>query len=221
MKGVSQFMSRAAASVVGLAGLVIAGCAAFPDAETTAKNTEQMVTDAHTLGAPALIRRSVQDTSQRACSMIGGSEGSAKLSQEQAASLVKTARDSIQYPASGKLSGDWKTGAQLVTDGRGQRIVNGQVEKLPGNGALCTNCHAMDPTEVNAGDVGPSLVAYGKQRGNSEAVARYTYERIYNAWAFMPCSNMPRLGSNGFLAPEQIAHVVAYLIDAESPVNRQ
>ena len=87
--------------------------------------------EAHTLGAPALIRRSVQDDSQRACSMIGGTGGGANLSQEQSAAIVKAARDSIQYPASGKLSGDWKTGEQLVTDGRGQRIVNGQVEKLP------------------------------------------------------------------------------------------
>jgi len=205
--------------VLTAAGLAIAGCAGFPDAETTTKSAERMVNEAHTLGAPALIRRSVQDDSQRACSMIGGTGGGANLSQEQSAAIVKAARDSIQYPASGKLSGDWKTGEQLVTDGRGQRIVNGQVEKLPYNGALCTNCHAIDPKEVNAGNVGPSLAAYGAQRGNSEAVARYTYERIYNAWAFMPCSNMPRLGASGFLTPEQIAHVVAYLIEPGSPVN--
>lgn len=210
----------AAVGVAGLAGLTLFGCASFPHAEVTAKSTEQMVAEAHTLGAPALIRRTSQDASQRTCSMIGGTAGGSKLTQEQAASIIKAARDSIQYPASGKLSGDWKTGEQLVTDGRGQRIVNGQVEKLPHNGALCTNCHAMDPSEVNAGNVGPSLVAYGRQRGNSEAVARYTYERIYNAWAFMPCSNMPRLGASGFLTPEQIAHVVAYLIEAESPVNK-
>ena len=194
----------------------IAGCASFPDAESTAKAAEQMVSDAHTLGGPDLIRRVAQDASQRACSAPGG----AKLSQEQAAGIVKSARDSIQYPSSGKLSGNWKIGAQLVADGRGQRVVNGKVEALKENGALCTNCHAIDPTEVNSGNVGPSLVAYGTQRGNSEAVARYTYERIYNAWAFMPCSNMPRLGTSGFLTPEQIAHVVAYLVDPSSPVNK-
>jgi sulfur-oxidizing protein SoxX len=32
---------------------------------------------------------------------------------------------------------------------------------------------------------------------------------------------MPRLGHNGFLTPEQIAHVVAYLVDPQSPVNRK
>ncbi len=195
---------------------VVAGCATFPDAESTAQRAEQMVTEAHTLGAPALLGRTTQDESQRACSSPGG----AKLTQEHSATIVKTARDSIKYPASGKLTGDWKTGAQLVADGRGQRIINGQVEKLSANGALCINCHLMDAKEVNAGNVGPALTGYGTQHGDSEAVARYTYERIYNAWAFMPCSNMPRLGASGFLTPEQIAHIVAYLIDPQSPVNK-
>jgi L-cysteine S-thiosulfotransferase len=209
-----KYLMVLAVAAIGTTG--IAGCAVFPDAETTAKTAEQMVSEAHTLGSPALIRRTTQDASQRACSAPGG----AKLTQEQAASIVKSARDSIQYPASGKLSGDWKIGAQLVADGRGQRVVDGKVEPLKENGALCINCHAIDPTEVNSGNVGPSLVAYGTQRGNSEAVARYTYERIYNAWAFLPCSNMPRLGASGFLTAEQIAHVVAYLIEPGSPVNK-
>ena len=195
----------------------VVGCATFPDADTAAKRAEQMVLDAHTITGPDLNRRTVQDASQRTCSMVGGP----RLSQEQSATIVKTARDSIQYPASGKLAGDWKIGAQLIADGRGQRIVNGKVEDLKENGALCINCHVLDPKEVNAGNVGPTLAGYGTQRGNSEAVARYTYERIFNAWAFMPCSNMPRLGASGFLTPEQITHVVAYLIDPQSPVNKQ
>lgn len=196
---------------------IITGCATFPDASSTAQLAEQMVLQAHPVSSADLNRRSQQDASQRLCSGVGG----VRLSQEDSALVVKNARESIRYPANGKLAGDWKAGEQLVTDGRGQRIVNGQVEKLPHNGALCTNCHEMDPKEVNAGNVGPSLAGYGAQRGNSEAVARYTYERIYNAWAFMPCSNMPRLGANGFLSPEQIAHVVAYLIDPASPVNKK
>ena len=69
------------------------------------------------------------------------------------------------------------------------------------------------------GNVGPSLTGYGAQRGNSEAVAKLTYERIFNAWGFAPCSNMPRLGANRHLTPEQIAHLVAYLIDPQSPIN--
>ena len=192
------------------------GCASFPDAQSTADRAEQMVREAHTITGPDLNRRALQDASQQTCSAVGG----VKLTQEQAAAIVKAARDNIQYPASGKLAGDWKIGARLIADGRGQRIVNGKVEDLKENGALCINCHTMDPKEVNAGNLGPALAGYGMQRGNSEAVTRYTYERIYNAWAFAPCSNMPRLGSSGFLTPEQIAHVVAYLIDPQSPVNK-
>jgi len=51
--------------------------------------------------------------------------------------------------------------------------------------------------------------------------SRITYEKLYNAWAYFPCSNMPRLGHNGHLTPEQITHVVAYLTDPASPVNRK
>jgi sulfur-oxidizing protein SoxX len=69
--------------------------------------------------------------------------------------------------------------------------------------------------------VGPSLTGYGLQRGHSEAIAKFTYERIYNAWAYFPCSNMPRLGHNGHLTPEQISNVVAYLVDPQSPVNKK
>ena len=74
---------------------------------------------------------------------------------------------------------------------------------------------------MNDGTLGPSLVGYGAQRGDTEATVKYTYEKIYNAWTYFPCSNMPRLGAHGFLTPEQITHVVAYLVDTQSPVNRK
>ena len=211
-------MKRAHAFVLFLALLLAAaGCATFPDAESTRQLGENMVAAAYPYTGPDLNRRSVQDESQRVCSMIGG----AKLTPEQSADIVKRARATIRYPESGKLIGDWKAGEALVADGRGQRIVDGKVESLPHNGALCINCHAMDPNEVNSGNVGPSLVGYGTLRGTSEVVARLTYERIFNEWAYFPCSNMPRLGASGFLTPEQITHVVAYLTDPKSPVNQK
>jgi len=126
-----------------------------------------------------------------------------------------------KYPASGKLAGDWKVGAKLVASGAGMRIRGGRVEKAKENGALCINCHALDPREVNVGNLGPSLTGYGAQRGATDATVKYTYEKIYNAWTYFPCSNMPRLGAKGYLTPEQIAHVVAYLVDPQSPVNRR
>ena len=52
-----------------------------------------------------------------------------------------------------------------------------------------------------------------------EAVQRYTYEVIYNSWAYFPCTVMYRFGAQGLLTPEEIADVVAYLLDPESDFN--
>jgi sulfur-oxidizing protein SoxX len=164
-----------------------------------------------------LTRRAVQDDEQKICSRAPEQ----KLTPDESARIVEASRASIKYPASGKLLGDWKLGARLVENGAGLRVRDGHVEKVKENGALCINCHALDPGEVNVGNLGPSLTGYGAQRGASEAVVKYTYEKIYNAWTYLPCSNMPRMGPHGFLTPEQIAHVVAYLVDPQSPVNRK
>lgn len=209
-KGLAFFVSAAPM-------LIVAGCASFPDEATTRQLGEKMVGDAYSRTSPAFAKRVVQDRSQQICSKIGG----AKLSQQEAAEVVKLARASIKYPVSGKLSGDWKAGAKLAYNGQGGRVMGGKLEKAKVNGGLCSNCHALAPKEFNVGNIGPSLTGYGAQRGNSEAVVKLTYERIYNGWAYAPCSNMPRLGSNGHLSPEQITHLVAYLLDPASPVNRK
>ena len=202
-------------SVFAVAGLVVAGCASYPDEATTRQMAEKMVFEAFS-ASPAHMKRLEQDRSQQICSKIGD----AKLTQTEAAEVAKLARASIKYPASGKLVGDWKAGDRLAHDGAGDRIRNGKTEKRKENGALCQNCHALAPGEINVGNVGPPLTGYGKQRGNSDAIAKLTYERIYNAWSVLPCSNMPRLGATGHLTPEQITHMVAYLIDPQSPINK-
>lgn len=204
-------------TIIGGPALIAAGCATYPDHATTRELTEKMVRESFSAPAPALLKRLEQDRAQQICSKVGG----AQLAQHEAAEVVKLSRESIKYPASGKLVGDWKVGDTLAHDGAGDRIQRGQLEKRKENGGLCQNCHALEPGEINVGNVGPPLTGYGLQRGNSEAMARYTYERIYNAWTYFPCSNMPRLGATGHLTPEQIAHLVAYLVDPQSPVNRK
>ena len=196
--------------------LIAAGCATYPDPATTRQIGENMVKTSF-ISQPILLKRLEQDRSQQVCSKIAGE----KLTQEEAAEVVKLARASMQYPASGKLVGDWRIGSKIAHDGAGDRILRGKLEKRKENGGLCQNCHALDPGEINVGNVGPSLTGYGAQRGNSEAIAKLTYERIYNSWAYAPCSNMPRLGANRHLTPEQITHLVAYLIDPQSPINRK
>jgi sulfur-oxidizing protein SoxX len=203
-------------AVLGAAALIAAGCATYPDPATTSQIAEGMVKTGFN-ASPAHAKRLVQDRSQQICSKIAG----AKLTQEEAAEVVKLARASIRYPASGTLAGDWKIGSRLAHDGAGDRILRGKLEKRKQNGGLCQNCHALAPGEINVGNVGPSLTGYGTQRGNSDAIARLTYERIYNGWAYVPCSNMPRLGATGHLTPDQITHLVAYLIDPASPINKR
>jgi sulfur-oxidizing protein SoxX len=199
------------------AAVTTAGCASGPDEATTRQIAEKMVKESFTAPAPELLKRLDQDRAQQICSKIDN----AKLTQEEAAEVVKLSRASFKYPASGKLVGDWKTGEKLAHDGAGDRIQGGRLEKRKENGGLCQNCHALAPGEINVGNVGPSLTSYGTQRGNSEPVAKLTYERIYNGWAYAPCSNMPRLGATGHLNPEQITHLVAYLIDPQSPINKK
>jgi L-cysteine S-thiosulfotransferase len=196
--------------------VIAAGCATFPDQAETRSSAENIVRTSFSAPDPALLKRLDQDASQQLCSKAGRSE----LTQQDAAELVKLARESIRYPASGKLVGDWKAGEKLAHDGGGDRIAQGRLEQRKGNGGLCQNCHALAPGEINVGNVGPVLTGYGA-RGNSDAIARYTYDKIYNAWVYFPCSNMPRLGANHHLTPEEITHVVAYLIDPASPLNKK
>ena len=210
-------MMRNVTLACGLAcAAIVLGCATGPSPEEARALAEQMVSDAYP-GMPAtLTARAHQDADQKICSRPPGDKPTA----EEAQRVVADAKASLKYPANGKLAGDWKIGAKLVADGAGERIRGGKVENVKQHGALCINCHQLDKREVNSGNLGPELVGYGAKRGNSEAVVKYTYEKIYNAWLYYPCSNMPRLGANGYLTPEQIAHVVAYLVDPQSPVNR-
>jgi sulfur-oxidizing protein SoxX len=210
-------MKRKWLAALGAAALIAAGCATFPDPAETRGRAEKMVSDSFSAPSPQLLRRLEQDRSQSICSKVAD----ARPTQEEAAEVVRLARESMKYPASGKLAGNWKVGAQLAHDGAGDRIQFGRLESRKENGGLCQNCHALAPDEVNVGNVGPSLTGYGNKLGASEAIARVTYERIYNGWAYAPCSNMPRLGATGHLTPDQIAHLVAFLLDPQSPINRK
>lgn len=202
--------------IPGATVAIAVGCASYPDPAATRQTAEKMLSQSFTAPSPALLKRLEQDRSQSICSKIGD----ARLTQEEAAEVVKLARASFKYP-SGKLVGDWKVGEKLAHDGAGSRIQRGVLEKRKENGGLCQNCHGLAPGEINVGNIGPALTGYGLQRGSSDAIAKLTYERIYNGWAYAPCSNMPRLGATGHLTPEQITHLVAYLIDPNSPINRK
>jgi L-cysteine S-thiosulfotransferase len=141
--------------------------------------------------------------------------------EKLANAIMERETKAIKYPADGKLMGDWKIGQKYYTMGFAYRI--GTVEPddpKKDRGGNCYACHSADPKEVAYGTIGPGLTGYGKLRGSSDDIVKYTYEKIYNAQAFSACSQMPRLGHNGILTPEKIAHITAFLVSPDSPVNK-
>jgi sulfur-oxidizing protein SoxX len=149
---------------------------------------------------------------QKACSQEKqpAKEVMAKIEAEQ----MKT----IRYPADGKYFGDWKQGEKIALSGRGLTWT----DKTPdNNGGGCYNCHQMSHHEVSYGTIGTSLLEYGKNRGTSDDVVKYTWGKIYNAKAFNACSHMPRNGDAEILTEQQIKHLMAFLFDPASPVNKK
>jgi sulfur-oxidizing protein SoxX len=165
------------------------------------------------------LSRLKQDDTQKQCSHYRNNPP-----EKVASAIVQREAGNMKHPEGGKLMGDWKKGEKLFAAGFGMRIGAIEPDKADkqkgGNGGNCYACHAADPKEVAAGNVGPSLTGYGKLRGGSDEIVKYTYEKIYNPQAFTACSNMPRIGHNGILKPEQIADITAYLLSPESPVNK-
>lgn len=159
-------------------------------------------------------QRMVQDELQKACSVVGGG----KPDGQTLAALSATARESITYPEGGIVLGDWNKGRELSWSGFGYRLgSNPDNHERREPGGNCYNCHQM-ATDRDGGTIGPSLTGYGKVRGTSEAMLKYVYDVIYNAHAFFPCTNMPRMGHT--LSSQQIADIMAYVLDPESPVNQ-
>ena len=124
----------------------------------------------------------------------------------------------IEYPVDGKLAGDWTVGEKLAQSGYGLRFSDYPPRNV--NGGNCYACHQLTKAEVSYGTIGPSLLNYGKIRKFSEADSKAVYEKIYNAQASYPCSNMPRFGTNKVLTIDQIKDLVALVMSPDSPVNK-
>ena len=137
-------------------------------------------------------------------------------SNEQAQALQRAAMASVKFPADGDYLGDWEEGEKIAQNGRGMQYSDDP--SVP-NGGKCYACHQLDPKEIAAGTIGPSLTGYG-QRGQSEQVLKYTWAKIWNPHAYLVCSHMPRFGDAGILTPDQIRHLMALLLDPQSPVNK-
>lgn len=194
--------------------VLIAGCASGPsrsEAEYRQLALETIKRDFQAKGQ-AKFERLTADELQQACNAHGNNPP-----PELAAKLASAQLATVKLPADGKFLGDWKEGEKIAQSGRGFTWSDKAEEPAGGN---CYNCHQIGPAETSFGTVGPSLLGYGKTRGNTSEMQKFTYQKIYNAKAFNVCSEMPRFGHAGALNEKQIKDLVALLLDPASPVNK-
>lgn len=193
--------------------LFAAGCATvITEQEKAAKAFAVMKASFKDRGQ-AKVERLNQDEAQALCSRSAVTGLAKDVAQKIEADNLKT----IVFPASGKLMGDWKEGEKIAQSGIGKQFSDDPSRPSGGN---CYACHQLSKQELSYGTIGPSLYNFGKLRGVSEAIQKYTYGKIYNAQAYSACSNMPRFGHNKILTESQIQDVVALLLAPDSPVNK-
>jgi sulfur-oxidizing protein SoxX len=192
---------------------VLIGCATAPsDAEMSAKAAAVLKASFNEQGQAKLDRLD-QDDMQKTCSEYSGKA----LPKEVAGRIEKANLASIKWPVDGKLVGDWKNGEKIAQEGRGMQYSDDPKGPV---GANCYACHQLAPQEVSYGTIGPSLYQFGKVRGFTDEMRKYAYGKVYNADAYNACTNMPRFGHKGILTEQQIADIVALLMDPDSPVNK-
>jgi sulfur-oxidizing protein SoxX len=194
------------------ATLFAAGCATTTDQDFADLAVAVMKASFNERGQAKLDRLD-QDEAQKACSI----PPSAVLPKPVAARIEEINLATIKFPVDGKLLGNWKEGEKVAQSGLGKQYSDDP--KVPA-GANCYACHQVTKEEISFGTLGPSLYNFGKVRGNSEAVQRYAFGKIYNSQAYSACSNMPRFGHQGILTEQQIKDLTALLMDPESPVNK-
>jgi sulfur-oxidizing protein SoxX len=204
-------------SILAVTGLsaVLAGCAAVYTAADYDRMAKEAVAASFSEKGIAKKDRINQDAINVACSQA--ERNGVPLAGDMTRKLEGAEFATIKYPADGKFLGDWKAGERLAQDGRGSTYTD---SAGVANGGNCYNCHQIGKAEISYGTLGPSLYNYGKLRGNSEAVVKYTWGKLYNAKAFNACTNMPRFGHQGILTEAQMKDLMALLLDPESPVNQ-
>ncbi len=199
-------------AILGVAAAILVGCATLSDAELAKQATEVLRASFKERGQAKLDRLN-QDSPQAQCSIDDGKP----LSKEALAAIEKSQFELIKYPTDGKLLGDWREGEKIAQTGVGKQFSDNPANPSGGN---CYACHQISPREISYGTIGPTLLGFGKLRGNSEAIQKYTYGKVYNPQAYSACSNMPRFGHNGILTEKQLKDVTALLLDPASPVNQ-
>ena len=207
MNTTARYSLFAAAMVTLVAAMPVA----YADGDHRARALSMMKQDFVSKGQAKADRIS-EDGLQAICNRTGNKPPEYLAKQMEADQLA-----GVKYPADGKLLGDWKEGEKIAQSGRGFTWSDNPGLPVGGN---CYNCHQIAPKETSFGTVGPSLFQFGKLRGNTADTQKYAYSKIYNAKSYNLCSEMPRFGHIGALKEQQIKHLVALLLDPESPVNK-
>ena len=201
--------------IMALSAIVLAGCATMYSTAELDKMARDAVQRSFSERGIAKKERINQDAINQACSEseLSGTPLSGELTRKLEGEQFAT----IRYPADGKFLGDWKAGERLAQSGVGSTYTD---RAGTPNGGNCYNCHQISKEEISHGTLGPSLYNFGKLRGDSELVVKYTWGKIWNAKAFNACTNMPRFGQQGILTEAQIKDLMALLLDPNSPVNK-
>jgi sulfur-oxidizing protein SoxX len=206
---------------LGGAAAIVAGCATGPSPAELDSQALQMMKASFRDQGIAKVSRLDQDEMQKACS----SDVAPSAAVEKR--IMDEAQASIVWPGDGKYLGDWRKGDKLAQSGKGMSWSDKSADPAQ-NGGSCYNCHQLDKAELSYGTIGPSLLHYGKLRGvtdpnaaSAQEVVKYTWGRLWNAKATVPCSNMPSFGHNKILDQAQLRDLMALLLDPNSPVNAQ
>ncbi|MCD8504432.1 MAG: sulfur oxidation c-type cytochrome SoxX [Burkholderiaceae bacterium] len=208
-------MKTKATAVAGLLGSLLLGASIGVQAQTIDPAVQAVLESSFRSQGIADKSRMIPDEVQILCSdqaFFNSPEG-----QKKAIALQEAALKAIKPPSDGKYLGDWKAGEKVAQSGRGLTWSDGLDSP---NGGSCYNCHQVTKEEISYGTIGPSLLAYGKLRGNSQEIIEYTWNRINNSKAYNLCSNMPRFAHFNILTEQQIKDVMALLLDPNSPVNQ-
>lgn len=204
-------MSILRTSLLAALGLV-AGCASAPETAQAPAAQATPLEESFEPRGQAGLDRLQQNAMQRICSEYEGKP----VPDDFAAEIIAQATAAVRFPADGQWFGDWKNGETIAKTGTG--LQSSDDPKLP-NGGNCYACHQMAAEEIAYGTLAPTLAEYGKLRGQSEPILRYTWTRLWNSHAYNPCSHMPRFGEAGILSEQQLKDLMAYLFDPASPVN--
>jgi L-cysteine S-thiosulfotransferase len=206
-------MRKGKLALGGVAAIAICAASQLPAEEPSQERVQEVVDSAFANAPDELQPRLEPDEIMQICNASRNSPGDEGWDR-----ILELASASIVYPEDGNLMGDWENGERLAQSGYGMRFTDYPPARETGGN--CYACHQLTEAEVSYGTIGPSLRQYGELRDYTEEAVRAAYDKIYNPHAALPCSMMPRFGTNEVLTPEQIRDIVALLMDPESPVNK-